>query len=102
MALVQKLGIVLTLLQELRLRMTSRPVKIVDGGKLVIPAPFRRKLGIAVGDTVMVELAEDGLHVRSVSAAVRMAQNIARAFPTDEVRLSDALIADRRAAAERE
>lgn len=82
--------------------MAPRAVKIVDGGKLVIPAAFRRKLGIAVGDTVTVELAEDGLRVRSVSAAVKKAQEIVREFAGDASSLADALIADRRAAAGRE
>lgn len=83
-------------------RMASRAVKIVDGGKLVIPASFREKLGIAVGDTVMVELAEDGLRIRSASAAIRAAQDIVRTFAPKDVVLSEALIADRKGAAERE
>ena len=82
--------------------MAPRAVKIVDGGKLVIPAAFRRKLGIAVGDTVTVELDEDGLRVRSVSAAVKKAQQIVREFAGDKPSLADALIADRRAATGRE
>ena len=60
--------------------MTSQAVKIVDGGKVIIPAKFRRKLGINTGNTVVVELAEDGLHVRSLSAAVRRAQALVREF----------------------
>lgn len=66
--------------------MASQAVKIIEGGKLIIPAAFRRKLGIDTGDTVVVELAEDGLHVRSLSAAVRIAQQIVREFvpETDE------------------
>lgn len=82
--------------------MAPRAVKIVDGRKLIIPAPFRRKLGIAVGDTVMIELAEGGLRVRSVTAAVRTAQDIVREFTADRPSLSEELIAERRAAAERE
>ena len=82
--------------------MASQAVKIIDGGKLIIPAQFRRKLGIDVGDTVVVELAEDGLHVRSLSAAVRIAQGIVREFVPEEVSLADELIQERRAEAERE
>ena len=44
--------------------MSSRAVKIIDGGKVVIPAKFRRQLGIAVGDTVIVEVTEGELRVR--------------------------------------
>ena len=79
--------------------MRSQAVKIVDGGKLIIPAQFRRELGMGVGDTVVVELAEGELHVRSLAAAVRRAQSIVRAFVPKGANLSDELIADRRAEA---
>ena len=82
--------------------MTSQAVKIVDGGKLIIPAQFRRKLGINTGDTVVVELASDGLHVRSLSASVRLAQGIVREFVPDGINLADELIAERRAEADLE
>ena len=80
--------------------MASQAVKIIDGGKLIIPAAFRRKLGIDTGDTVVLELGEDGLHVRSLSSAVRRAQEIVREFVPDDVRLADDLIAERRVEAE--
>jgi len=82
--------------------MSSQAVKIIDGGKLIIPAAFRRKLGIDTGDTVVVELGEDGLHVRSLSSAVRRAQEIVREFVPDEVDLAEELIENRRAEAEHE
>ena len=80
--------------------MASQAVKIIDGGKLIIPAAFRRKLGIDTGDTVVLELEEDGLHVRSLSSAVRRAQEIVREFVPDDVSLADDLIAARRVEAE--
>jgi len=80
--------------------MASQAVKIIDGGKLIIPASFRRKLGIDTGDTVVLEMEEDGLHVRSLSSAVRRAQEIVREFVPDEVNLADELIAERRVEAE--
>ncbi len=82
--------------------MTSQAVKIVDGGKLIIPAQFRRKLGINTGDTVVVELASDGLNVRSLSASVRLAQGIVREFAPDGVSLAAELILERRAEADHE
>ena len=82
--------------------MASQAVKIIDGGKLIIPAAFRRKLGIDTGDTVVIELGEDGLHVRSLSSAVRRAQDIVREFVPDDVSLADELVAERRIEAEHE
>ena len=82
--------------------MASRAVKIVDGGKLVIPASFRRELGIAVGDTVIVEVSDGELRVRSRNAALANARRMMRQLVPDGVSLVDELIADRRADAARE
>jgi AbrB family looped-hinge helix DNA binding protein len=82
--------------------MTSQSVKIINGGKLVIPARFRREMGIAAGDTVVVELTEGELRVRSLSSAIKKAQAIVREVVPDDVSLADDLIADRRAEAKRE
>jgi AbrB family looped-hinge helix DNA binding protein len=46
--------------------MEAQRVKIVDGGKLVIPAAMRRELGITTGDTVLVDVDDGELRVRSV------------------------------------
>jgi len=82
--------------------MTSRSVKIIDGGKLAIPAQFRREMGIRAGDTVVVEMTDGELRIRSLSSAIRKAQAIVREFVPDKVNLADELIADRRAEADRE
>lgn len=82
--------------------MESRSTKIVDGGKLVIPASFRRELGLRVGDTVVMELENGELRVRSLDAAIADMQTLVRGFVPDGVSLVDELIEDRRAEAERE
>ena len=81
--------------------MASQAVKIVDDGMLEIPARFRHELGLDVGDTVLVELAEDGLRIRSLSSAVSRAQAIVREFSPPGVSLADELIAERRVEADR-
>ena len=54
-----------------------KPVKIIEGGKLVIPAAMRGALGIARGDMVVVELLSDGeLRVRPLASPIREAQAI--------------------------
>ncbi|MBZ2401234.1 AbrB/MazE/SpoVT family DNA-binding domain-containing protein, partial [Erwinia amylovora] len=50
--------------------MEAQRVKIVDGGKLVIPAAMRRELGITTGDTVLVDVDDGELRVRSVPRAL--------------------------------
>lgn len=82
--------------------MVSQAVRIVDDGMLEIPLRFRRELGLHVGDTVLVELADDGLRVRSLSSAVSRAQAMVRAFSPSGVSLADELIAERRIEADRE
>jgi AbrB family looped-hinge helix DNA binding protein len=81
--------------------MTSQSVKIIEGGKLVIPARFRREMGIAPGDTVVVELADGELRIRSLSLAIKRAQAIVREFVPEDVSLADELIAERRAESNR-
>lgn len=82
--------------------MEAQRVKIVEGGKLVIPASMRRELGISAGDTVMVDIEHGELRVRSVSKALERARSILRRHIPEGVNLSDELISDRRAEAERE
>ncbi len=82
--------------------MQPQRVKIIEGGKLVIPAAMRRELGIATGDTVVVDVTDGELRVRSLPAAIARAQAILRRHVPDGVSLVDDLIADRRHEADRE
>lgn len=82
--------------------MESRSTKIVDGGKLVIPARFRRELGLEVGDTVVMELENGELRVRSLDAAIADMQTLVRSLVPEGVSLVDELIEDRRAEAGRD
>lgn len=82
--------------------MATRSTKIVDGGKLVIPVSYRRELGIDVGDTVVMEIADGELRVRSLDAAIANAQRLMRQLVPENVSLSDELVADRRDEAARE
>ena len=58
--------------------MQSRTVKIVEGGKLIIPAQFRRELEMGIGDTVVIELVDGELRVRSRKADLRRLQDRVR------------------------
>ena len=82
--------------------MQPQRVRIIEGGKLVIPAAMRRELGIATGDTVVIEVADGELRVRSLPAAIARAQAILRRYVPEGVSLADELVADRRREAERE
>jgi bifunctional DNA-binding transcriptional regulator/antitoxin component of YhaV-PrlF toxin-antitoxin module len=79
----------------------ARRTRIIEGGKVVIPAVFRKALGLNVGDAVLIDIDKGELRVRSLSAAIARAQAIARRYAPGRT-LSDELIADRRAEAARE
>jgi AbrB family looped-hinge helix DNA binding protein len=75
----------------------ARAVKIIEGGKLVIPASMRRAMGIARGDTVVVELLMDGeLRVRPLAFAIREAQEIVRKSVGRDRSLAEELMRERR------
>jgi bifunctional DNA-binding transcriptional regulator/antitoxin component of YhaV-PrlF toxin-antitoxin module len=76
--------------------------KLVSGGRLQLPAELRRELSLVDGDTVLMEVVDGELHVRPLRDAVARVQARLRQFVPSDVSLSDELIADRRAAADRE
>ncbi|MFC5567060.1 AbrB/MazE/SpoVT family DNA-binding domain-containing protein [Rubellimicrobium aerolatum] len=82
--------------------MPAQRVRIIEGGKLIIPASMRRELGIGTGDTVLVDVEDGELRVRSLSKAIARAQAILRRHVPEGVSLTDDLIADRRREAQRE
>jgi AbrB family looped-hinge helix DNA binding protein len=81
----------------------ARSVKIIEGGKLVIPAAMRRAMGISRGDTVVVELLPEGeLRVRPLASAIREAQEIVRNSVKRGRSLADELMRERKEDAARE
>lgn len=82
--------------------MTAQRVRIIEGGKFVIPVRMRREMGIATGDTVLVEIEGGELRVRSLPHAIAKAQAILRRHVPEGVSLADELIAERRREAELE
>ncbi len=82
--------------------MPTQSVKLVEGGQLVIPVAFRREMGIKPGDTLIVEMTEGELRVRSMPSAIRHVQDRLRELNPEGRMLSDKLIADRRAEVARE
>jgi AbrB family looped-hinge helix DNA binding protein len=48
-------------------------VRVRLGGGIVIPAEFRRRLGLKPGDPLVLRLDQDGVVIESRRAAVRAA-----------------------------
>ncbi|HET7569914.1 MAG TPA: AbrB/MazE/SpoVT family DNA-binding domain-containing protein [Gammaproteobacteria bacterium] len=80
--------------------MTAAHTRITTGGRVVVPAALRKRLGLNIGDEVILEVTDDELRLRSMSSAIRHAQETVRRYVSDDTRLSDELIADRRREAE--
>jgi antitoxin PrlF len=82
--------------------MNAKRGRLVSGGRLQIPAWVRRELGIADGDVVRLEVVDGELRVRPYRDVLAEIQARLREYVPEGVSLSEELIADRRAEAERE
>ncbi len=80
----------------------SERVTIAEGGRVVIPARFRRALGLCTGDRVIMRLEGEELRVHTVRQGIRYAQARVAQYITSDGTLVDQFIADRHAEAERE
>ena len=76
--------------------------KVVEGGRIIVPAAFRKSMGLSKGDTVFMELHGDELRVRPACSALRRIQAKLRALAPNEDSVSDELTAERQAEAEHE
>jgi AbrB family looped-hinge helix DNA binding protein len=71
-------------------------LKIGPGGRVVIPAAIREKLGLNEGDALMATFENGELRLVSLVESVRQAQALVRGFVPAGVSLVDELLEDRR------
>jgi AbrB family looped-hinge helix DNA binding protein len=76
--------------------------RVSENGRVVIPASFRKALGIAIGDEVVLELKEDELRITTPQQRVQRARERARKYLPKGVSLSKELLAERREASRHE
>jgi AbrB family looped-hinge helix DNA binding protein len=77
-------------------------LRINENGRVVIPASFRKALGINPGDQVILRLDDDELRITTMKHRIARAQRTVRKYVKPGVSLVDELIAERREAAKRE
>lgn len=77
-------------------------VKVGPEGRLLIPAAYRKALGLRAGDTVLLREQEGGLVILTAAQKRDRAREVIARYVSDDVSLADSLIEDRRAEAERE
>lgn len=78
------------------------PMKISEGGRVVVPAEIRKALGIQDGDTVLWELADGEARLTTRREQLRRGQALIRQYVPEGISLVDELIAERRAEVARE
>ena len=74
--------------------------KVVEGGRIIVPAAFREKLGLSKGDTVFMEIDDGELRVRPARSALRRIQAKLRGLKTDESRVPGEPTVERQAEVE--
>jgi AbrB family looped-hinge helix DNA binding protein len=78
--------------------MESR-VRINESGRVVIPASFRKSLGIQAGDEILLRVEADELRISTLRSRLKRAQDLVARYVEPGTLLSEELIAERRAAA---
>jgi AbrB family looped-hinge helix DNA binding protein len=81
--------------QETRLRVN-------ENGRVVIPAAFRKALGIEVGDEVVLRIQDDELRITTQQHRIQRAQRRARKYLKPGTSMVDEFLAERREAARNE
>ena len=76
--------------------------RLNENGRLVIPASYRKALGIKAGDEVILRVEDDELRITTMKRRIERAQRRIRQYVKPGVSLVDELIAERREAAKRE
>ena len=83
----------------MKLKMSQR---VNANGRVVIPAAFRKRLGIRVGDEVVLRIEEDEVRITTLKRNIERAQRMVRKHVKRGTSLVNELIAERRKAARHE
>ena len=78
--------------------MKKRLIKLGSNGRLVIPADYRRQLGISDGDALIVRVADGELRIRTLASAIERAQRLVRKYVPKSTSLVQELLEERRGA----
>ena len=71
-------------------------VRVTDGGRIVIPAEVRDRLGLSVGSELLLTVEDDHATLMNPKAARRRAQEKVRRYISSDVSLSEELMAERK------
>ena len=82
--------------------MTSIKTKIGKGGRIVVPAKYRKALDLKPGDDVILVLEDGEVRITTLPRVIQRAQEIVRRYIPEGRSLVDELIRERRDEAARE
>jgi antitoxin PrlF len=82
--------------------MSDVTTRIAAGGRIVLPASFRRELGVDVGDEIILRLTDGEIRILTRSEAIRKAQALVRKNIPSGRSLVKELLQERRKEAKRE
>jgi AbrB family looped-hinge helix DNA binding protein len=77
-------------------------LRLADGGRIVIPADVRERLGLEIGTDLVMTVEDDHATLTSAKAARRRARQRVRRYIRPGVSLSEELMAERKKEAQRE
>jgi AbrB family looped-hinge helix DNA binding protein len=78
---------------------TEARLRVNENGRVVIPAAFRKALGINAGDEIVLRMEDDELRITTLKRRLERAQRLVRKHVKPGTSLVDQLIAERREAA---
>ena len=81
---------------------TESRLRVNESGRVVIPASFRKALGINIGDEIVLRIEDDELRITTLKRRLQRAQTLVRKHVKPGTSLVDELIADRREASAHE
>jgi len=81
---------------------TETRQRVNENGRVVIPASFRKALGIKIGDEVVLRMEDDELRITTLRRRVERAQRLVRKHVKRGTSLVDELIVERREVARNE
>ena len=75
-------------------------LRVADGGRIVIPAEVRERLGLEVGSDLVMTVEDDHATLMGAKAARRKARRRVRRYIPADASLSEELMAERKKEAE--
>ena len=81
--------------------MAEMMTKLGQGGRIVLPAQYRKELGLKPGDNLILVLEDGEVRIFTPQRAVKHAQELVRRYIPEGRDLSEELLRERREEAKR-